>query len=137
MSVKRYEDIAHAVATAYNAHDLDKLDTFYTSDFKLNGQVIGAEGMRRAHSAFFEAFPDAQGQTENLIADGDQLAKHTVLSGTHQGTYNGIAPTGRRVTVRAILIWRFHEGRIAEEWVVTDQLGLLRQLGALPTPATA
>ena len=60
-----------------------------------------------------------------------------VVRGTHTGDFRGIAPSGRQVAVDAVNISRLVEGRVVEEWVNFDAMGLLRQLGALPLPAPA
>jgi predicted ester cyclase len=60
-----------------------------------------------------------------------------VVRGTHQGDFQGIAPTGKQVTIPAIRIYRVADGKMAELWVEFDALGLLQQLGAVPTPAQA
>jgi predicted ester cyclase len=53
--------------------------------------------------------------------------------GTHAGAFMGIPPTGKQVTFTGIDLFRIAHGRLAEEWLMFDQLGLLRQLGAVPT----
>ena len=56
--------------------------------------------------------------------------------GTHQGVFQGINPTGKQVNVTAIAIFRVVNGRIAEEWLSSDRLGLLQQIGAIPAPSS-
>lgn len=53
------------------------------------------------------------------------------LTGTHQGEFQGIAPTGRRIEVRGVQIGRFENGKIVERWGSTDELGIMRQLGVM------
>ena len=55
------------------------------------------------------------------------------MTGTHSGTFVGIPPTGRKVVVDGISEMRFHQGRLAEQWTLYDFLGLLSQLGAVPS----
>jgi predicted ester cyclase len=54
------------------------------------------------------------------------------LRGTHRGTYQGVAPTGKQITMAGVSIYRFAEGKVAEGWVSYDALGLLQQIGAVP-----
>ena len=68
----------------------------------------------------------------DLLADGDKVIARYTGQGTHNGSFLGIAPTGRLVTYSAILIWRLVEGKVAEEWTSWDALGVLHQLGAVP-----
>jgi SnoaL-like polyketide cyclase len=72
---------------------------------------------------------------EDLIAEGDKVVCRNVVTGTHQGEYLGLPPTGRPVTYNEIFIFRFEGGRIAETWGVVDLLAQLRQLGAVSRTA--
>jgi predicted ester cyclase len=86
------------------------------------------------------AFPDAQETIEDLIAEGDKVMLYATLRGTHRGAFLGIAPTGRAVAWKVVVIGRVADGKFAEIWQVHDQLGLLQQLGAtitLPTQTPA
>jgi predicted ester cyclase len=67
-----------------------------------------------------------------MFAEGDKVVVRWSASGTHQGEYFGIAPTNRHVTPNGMAIYRFADGKIVEEWMNTDMLGLLRQLGVIP-----
>ncbi len=79
-------------------------------------------------------FPDIHITIEDTVADGDKVTVRLVLEGTHQGDGLGIPPTGRRVRVAGIVIAKITGGQIVAGWNSWDQLGLLRQLGALPAP---
>ena len=79
------------------------------------------------------SFPDLQITIEDLLADGDKVVARIVLRATHQGGSLGIAPTGRQVRVEGIVVVRITNGQIVEGWNVWDQLGLMRQIGALPS----
>ena len=67
-----------------------------------------------------------------MIAEGDKLADRYTISGTHQQPFLGIPATGTRIQLAGITIVRIAAGKITQRWAVTDQLGLLQQLGALP-----
>jgi len=92
------------------------------------GPALLKEVFRRLH----RAFPDLRITTEDLIAEGDKVVARNTVSGTHQGEYMGLPPTGKSITYNEIFIVRFAGGRIAETWGVVDILSQLRQLGALP-----
>jgi predicted ester cyclase len=66
-----------------------------------------------------------------VIAEGDKVVCRNVVTGTQQGEYMGLPPTGRSVTYNEIFIFRFDGGRIAETWGVVDVLAQMRQLGAI------
>ncbi|MCI0626006.1 MAG: ester cyclase [Acidobacteria bacterium] len=78
------------------------------------------------------AFPDVLFTIENLVSEGDLVVTQWTARGTQRGEVMGIAPTGRQVTVSGISIARVEQGRLAEQWVSWDALGMLRQLGVVP-----
>src|SRR4051794_32793811 len=78
------------------------------------------------------AIPDAHVDVEGVVAEGDMVCVRLVLRGTHTGDGLGIAPSGRPVRIAAMVMARVTNGRIAEGWNSWDQLGLLRQVGAIP-----
>jgi steroid delta-isomerase-like uncharacterized protein len=80
------------------------------------------------------AFPDFHLEVDDMIVEGDRVAARVTMSGTHQGDFMGIPPTGKRFSISAIDIVRFAEGKMVEHWGATDNLGLLQQLGAVPGP---
>jgi len=82
---------------------------------------------------FREAFPDLRCAIHETVQEGDLVACRWRMTGTHSGTYLGLPPTGERVGLEGITIIRFHGNRIAEQWTHYDALGLLRQLGLVPT----
>ena len=75
-----------------------------------------------------------QSSEDDLIADGDAVVVRRTMRGTHQGEFMGFGPTGRAVTFSGIWLARLNGGRLQEQWVSFDALGLLRQLGAIPEP---
>ena len=80
------------------------------------------------------AFPDLRISIEDTITDGDKALVRAVLEGTHKGSELGVPPTGRRMRVQGMVLVRIANGQIVEGWNSWDQLGLLRQTGALPEP---
>lgn len=78
------------------------------------------------------ALPDTHISIDDIFSDGDRVAVRVTLRGSHTGQGFGVPPTGRRVSIQGIIIVRLVDGRIREGWNSYDQLGLLRQIGALP-----
>ncbi len=96
----------------------------------------GVEGVKQWARALRRAFPDLRAIVEAEIAEGDTVVQRLTLSGTHAGAFLGLPPTGRRATWQLVAIQRMGpDGKCAERWSSWDQLGLLRQLGALPVAA--
>src|SRR6202158_657888 len=78
-------------------------------------------------------FPDIQWTLEEMVAEGDKVAARFTMRGTHKGTFFGVPPTGKKIEVKAINIYRFSSGKILEEHGQPDLLGLLQQIGAVQT----
>ncbi len=141
MSIAENKALARRSFEAFNQRDLSAADQIYAPSYVLHSPIappdlpIGAEGVRQQHAGYLAAFPDAQITVEDLIAEGDRVAVRVTVRGTHQGTFIGVAPTGRRVTLEAITIYRVDAGKIVEDWTIADIPGLLQQLGA-SAPAT-
>jgi steroid delta-isomerase-like uncharacterized protein len=83
-------------------------------------------GMMRA------GFPDIQWTLEEMIAEGDKVAARFTMRGTHQGTFFGTPPSGKKIEVTAMNFYRMTDGKIVEERGQPDLLGLLQQIGAAP-----
>ena len=94
-------------------------------------EATGAQLLKQVWAALLQAYPDLHVAVEDLIAEGDKVVCRNVVTGTHQGEYMGIPPTGKPVTYNEIFIFRFEDGRIAETWGVVDVLSQMRQLGAV------
>jgi steroid delta-isomerase-like uncharacterized protein len=86
------------------------------------------------HMLFYAAFPDLRVTIEDMIAEGDQVVTRATWRGTHQGEFQGIAPTGKPMTLTGIQILRIRDGKLVEHRSEFDGLGLMQQLGAIPAP---
>ena len=94
----------------------------------------GPEGNRARLSHLIAAFPDIHYTLEDVIAEGDRVVVRFTVTATHQGVFAGIPATGKAVSMAGIIIHRIQDGKIIEDWVVRDTLGLLQQLGVIPAP---
>jgi predicted ester cyclase len=92
----------------------------------------GAEELKPVIDEDFQGFPDITFTIEDMVAEGDKVVTRWTLRGTHQGFWNGVAPTGRPVAFSGITINRVVDGKIVDDWFSADFLGLLQQLGAVP-----
>ncbi len=101
------------------------------------GMQHGIEGHKAVVRLFRAAFPDLEWQINDCLAEGDRVAVRTTMRATHQGDFFGIPATGQPVTVTGIHIVRIADGKIAEHWGTNDDLGLLRQVGTLPSTPPA
>jgi steroid delta-isomerase-like uncharacterized protein len=99
-------------------------------------EATGAQLLKEVFARLLRAYPDLHITIEDLVEEGDKVVCRDTVTGTHQGEYMGIPPTGKSVTYDEIFIARFAGGRIAETWGVVDVLSQMRQLGAIPGGAS-
>jgi steroid delta-isomerase-like uncharacterized protein len=119
---------------AFDSGDLKKLKETTAPNFvdhnPLEGQLPGIKGTMQASAMYRAAFPDAKIVVEATIAEADKVVIRWSGSATHKGPFLDIPPTGKRVTLEGITIFRIVKGRVAEQWGELNLLGILRQLGA-------
>jgi predicted ester cyclase len=95
-------------------------------------EATGAQLAKEVFGRLLRAYPDLHITVEDLIEEGDKIVSRNTVTGTHQGDYMGLPPTGRSVTYNEIFIVRFAGGRIAESWGVVDVFSQMKQLGVIP-----
>ena len=97
------------------------------------GLPPGREGLKLFVGAFHAAFPDGHLTIDQMIAEGDTVATRLTFHGTHTREFQGIAPTGKKVTMPALDMARYEGGKLVEHWGGPDQMSLLQQLGMFPS----
>jgi steroid delta-isomerase-like uncharacterized protein len=122
---------------AFNDRDLTVAPQVVTPGFvrhDLAGALKDTKG-REELSDFFQqalkAIPDAQVKMEDIFATENRAAGRGTFTGTHQGEFLGIPPTGKKVKFSAINLYNFEDGKVAAIWQLIDAAGFLRQIGAL------
>ena len=108
----------------------------YVLHFPGSPPISGIEGAKQLMTAYTSAFPDLQLTTEDMVAEGDEVAIRNTWQGTHRGVFQGLPPTGKHVTFTGSDFFRFVGGKIAEQWADLDALGLMQQLGDILGPDT-
>jgi len=91
------------------------------------------ETMRQINMGFLSGFPDWHGTVDDIIVEGDRVVNRWSGHGTHTAPLMGIPPTGKHVTLQGITIFRVTDGKVVEQWSHGDTLGLMQQLGVVPT----
>jgi steroid delta-isomerase-like uncharacterized protein len=138
MSTEENKDLVRRFeAAVWNGRDPARVDEFFAPSHAFRaagGPPLDREGHRQMIAHFQDAFPDGRNTSEELLAEGDKVVQRWTYRGTHEGAFQGIPPTGRRVTLTGISIWRVEGGQIVESWHELDTMGLLQQLGAVPAP---
>jgi len=112
------------------------LSADYLYHFPGSPEPLDRQAHKESARGFYEAFPDLRHTIEEQIAEGDLVVTRMTNRGTHRGEIMGIHPTGKATVFGVIDISRFSSGKIVEEWVQGDLLGMRQQLGAFP-PATS
>ena len=121
----------------FNKKNVDALGDFMAEDMVDHNPPPtgkpGLEGFKDAFLMFFSAFPDLSVHVDDVIAEGDKVVMRVTTTGTHQGDFMGIAATGKKVTFGEIHVVRFDGGKMVEHWGIADQMGMMQQLGVVPS----
>jgi steroid delta-isomerase-like uncharacterized protein len=124
---------------AYNERDLEAEADALAPGFVAHvpaapGPLEGLEAWRQFSGPFAEAFPDLRLTVEDVVSEGEKVAARVAFRGTHRGEFQGIAPTGKELAFSSMEFNRVVGGKVEEHWVELDLLGLMQQLGAVPSP---
>jgi C-1 hydroxylase len=136
MSLEENKATVRRFIEAYNTRNLDLFDDLVAPDYiDHTHQQQGLDNFKRLFSLAFEAFPDWHEHIEDIIAEEDRVWVRVRATGTHTGEWNlsgvPLPPTGRKVAMTMVFIWRIIDGRLTEGWEVDDELDFWRQLGVV------
>ena len=125
-----------------SAGDIDGFGDHVAEDFVEHEEMPGLEpskdGVKQMFRMYRAAFPDLRMEAEDVLVSGDKVVARVRATGTQHGEFMGIPATGKSVDVQLIDIIRFGEDGLAREhWGVFDALGMMQQLGAIPSPGEA
>jgi predicted ester cyclase len=131
--VQRFNEL---VGEVFRTGNVDVLDEVLAPEliYHQPGAPPDLQSYKRFLAMFRLACPDMSYTLEDMIAEGDKVVDRLTWQATHQGLFLGIPPSGNRLTVTEIHINRIAESRIVERWSQPDTLGLMRQLGVIPSP---
>ena len=139
MTAEDNKRLAREAIGIWSSGDLDAADGVYAPDY-VNHQhhdpddprdLHGIEAMKGFVAEFRRAFPDFRDSIDIQLAEGDLVTTRFTSTGTHEGPFMGVEPTGRELTWTGISIDRISEGKIAESWANWDMMGMMHQLGAI------
>lgn len=134
------KQVVRQLTEAWNDRDQEAWLAVHAEEVTLNRpgdppEVHEAEAMWEAEqSGLFAAFPDIVASTEGMIAEDDRVLVRWRLTGTHEGEFHGIAPTGTEITYTEWALYRIKDRRAVEAWFISDALNLFEQLGAVDLP---
>ena len=125
---------------AFNSGNLDVVDELVAPEFVFNDAVLpepirGIEATKANIKGYRDAFPDLRLTIEQQVAEGEFVTTRWSARGTHQGDLMGMPATGKEATVTGITVDQIVDGRIVESWTNWDTLGLMQQLGVVPSLA--
>lgn len=111
----------------------DVVADLYTEDFVchfvIGPEWMGREGLLAEVTSHRTSFPDWREEIQRLMADGDFVVSHFKSTGTQLGEFHGLAPSGRKVKIDEIAIYRLEDGKLAVQWGLPDIHGMNVQLG--------
>jgi len=131
MSLEENKAIVRRFIEAYNKRNLDLVDDLVAPDYVDHTNQVGREGLKQLFDMGFKGFPDWHETIEDIIAEGDKVWVRLAYTGTHKGEFLGLAPTGKKITAKDVDIYRIVNGKLAEYWSVTDNVNILKQIGAI------
>jgi predicted ester cyclase/quinol monooxygenase YgiN len=135
--------IVRRIEIAWDENNLAALDDLFAPDFVAHnavpGMPPGLAGAKMAHQASMAAFPDRRTAIEELIGAGDTVVVRMRMTGTNQGglAWVGVPANGNKVNVTWISIYRLVGGKVVEHRAEMDVMGLMQQVGAIPSPGQA
>jgi predicted ester cyclase len=121
---------------AYNNRELDVFDELVDPDyFDHLFQQRGRDKFKELFTMAFEGFPDWHEAIEDIIAEGDKVWVRIKATGTHTNEWNlfgvSVPPTGNKIAMNMVFIWRLSNGKLVEGWEVDDNLEILKQIGVV------
>lgn len=137
------ELIRRLINEIVNDENYDLADEYFAADYVRHDDPL-VEESERGPQAFLktvkgprEAFPDARIEIKEILAEDDLVAFTGTFSGTHEGPFMGVEPTGKEFAIAGTAMHRIKDGKIAETWATWNMLSLLKQLGADPEQLAA
>jgi predicted ester cyclase len=130
---KRFHEVANTGDAEFLSKTIDELvapDAAIRTPLPID--ATGAELLKQVWAMLLRIYPDIHLTVEDVIAEGDKVVARNTVTGTHQGEFMGVAPTGKPVTYNEIFIFRFADGRVVETWGVVDVYAQMKQIGVIP-----
>ena len=137
MSTEANKAIARQVIEKFNSGDIESFMEWFTHDFVWHfssATTMNKEQFLAFTLSIKKSFPDFVFTIEDIVAENDKVVIRLIATGTHQGVFQGLAPTYKRFSIIGFGQYNITHGKISEGWELLDELGELQQLGVVPTP---
>jgi steroid delta-isomerase-like uncharacterized protein len=118
----------------YSKGNMSIVDDIVSDDYVYRApglEVCGPKGLKEFVTEYRSAFPDLNVHIDDMIIDGEKVATRFTINGTHKGDFDGLAPTNKKVTATGILVSRYENGKLVEDWDQFDNYSLMQQLGVI------
>lgn len=119
-----------------NAQELDVIDELCADEFSVtinrkgtDESAIGTDGLQAIYEEYYAAFPDFHHEIDELVAEGDLVAVFMTSTGTHEGEFRGVGPTGNEIAIEENGLLRIRDGQIVDARPLSDMFGLFEQIG--------
>ena len=137
MSLESNKQLCRDYFTAFLARDVEWMESHIHADFVRNDpglpfEVRGPAGVATLHDALLPAFPDMKLPLLDFVAEGEKVLVRLRVQGTHTGAFGDMAATGRSIDIGVHDLFQIRDGVLVEHWALLDNLGMLKQLGAVP-----
>lgn len=132
MKTRNKQTVRLLIEEVINKGRLSLLQELIHSNYRYQSPTESMEGMedlRAFIQAFRSAFPDLYIRIDDQVAEAEKVCTRISMTGTHEGDFIGLPVTGKSVQIQGVILSRFDDGLIIEEWELLDQLTLLQQLG--------
>jgi len=130
--------VVHQIEEAWDSNQLDKLDAMFEPNFRQHAAAVqpaSLDSAKQMHQMSMQAMPDRKAEVIETIAEGDKVAVRVRLTGTNSGGFPwlNIPANGNKIDIEWISIYTLKDGKVSEHRAVMDIMGLMQQLGAIPS----
>jgi predicted ester cyclase len=122
--------------TVINKRQPDAADRFVAEGLIEHNQNIAAAGRKQFLASVLAGFSDYHGEIQDILAEGDKIVVRTLWTGTQDGPFLGLPPSGRKLRFTTADFFRIENGKLVEHWDVVDSLPRAVALGLVPPPAS-
>jgi steroid delta-isomerase-like uncharacterized protein len=137
---QKNKQVAREFFELLDRHDFEKMGKLVSSiNYSLHfpgTPPLDWNGHKQLLAAITSAFPDLHHDIEDLVTEGDEVAVRSTVTATQKGEFQGIPATGKKVSLEEMDFLTIVDGKITEGWVSVDMLGLMQQIGMIPTSNT-
>jgi steroid delta-isomerase-like uncharacterized protein len=142
LAEEQNKQVVRQYIEAFNRQDTERLGQLVSStnqSFEFSGMHTSMDWNRTQQffAVFWTAFPDLSAKIEDIVAEGDKVAIRVLNTGTHKGDFQGIPPTGKKVSFEGRDFMTLRDGKIVEQQAGVDMMELMQQLGAIPAETHA